>query len=200
MVRAVAEERPTARSRCGIALKATDREDVPESIDRAAQAHLEDHAHRKGGNGVGGEDDDTGGEVEGRAVAQGLGNAQRNTDQVAHQERDDAEPERDRQSPPDELPRRPVRVLVTLHLHPQTVAEGPGDILLPHRLIEAELLLEFLLHPFADERGIGPAAGFAAAAHPAHLRQLQVHRPARQQTRQQKAGNRNPEEGRHKQH
>ena len=53
VVRAVAEERPTARSRRGIALKAADWEDVPESIDRAAQAHLEDHAHRKGGNGVG---------------------------------------------------------------------------------------------------------------------------------------------------
>ena len=65
VVGAVAEERPTTCFGGGIAFKATNGEDIPQTIHGAAQAHLQNHTYRECRHCIGREDDNTRGKVKG---------------------------------------------------------------------------------------------------------------------------------------
>ena len=90
--------------------------------------------------------------VELAAVAQGLGDAQRDADQVAEQEAGEAEDQRDGKALADELPGGLVRELVRFHAHAEAVRDQPLQVALVEGLIETEMLFELLAVFVGDRR------------------------------------------------
>ena len=98
-------------------------------------------ANRKPGNGVTDDDDARGPDVELRAVAHRLADAERDRDQVAQQRHPDAERNRDRQFFLDQLQHADVAKIALAEIEADVVPHHDEKTLVG-RLVEAELLFQ----------------------------------------------------------
>ena len=183
-----------------VRVEAGDREDVPESVRGPAEQHLQHHAEGEGRDRVADENDDAGDEVEGAAVPQRLGDAQRDADQVGQHEPGEAEHQRDGKALPDQLPDGLVGILVGVDRQPDPVCDEPLPVAAQDGLVEAEMLLQRGALGLGDrtDRG-GHLARLPTAPHPAHPQHRLLHRPARHELAEGKADQRDAEERGHHQ-
>ena len=195
---AVDKTTPRRKREVVLRFQTAERQHIPETVDRSAEEHLEEHAEGKGGNGVADEDENGGTQIERRAPAYRFGDAQRDAHQIGEEKAGNAEPERDGNALPDEVPRRFVGVLVRMRLESATVPDQPVAVAGENRFVEAVVRIELLpvLLGEIDRTVGGLCRGGAAAREPAHRQQALLHRAAGHELSQQKTNQRNPEKRR----
>ena len=133
---------------------------------------------------------------EARAVAEGLGHAQRDADRIGEEEARDAEGEGDGEARDDEFAGRAVGVVVGGHAEAHGVVEEPAAVLDEKGPVEAELADEFAALLLGDGRDLAGGGAALAAAEAAEARQAHFDGAAGEDARQGEADERDAEEGR----
>ena len=204
MPEAVGELAECAQKCVVLGADASDWENIPKRVHRAAEQHLEHHAESERRDRVADEYERGGYGVELSAVAQGLCDAERYAHDVAQHKAGDAEPKRYRNAGRYELPGCFVSELVRPHRKAQIVVEEPFFVALQQRLVETVIFDQFLSCLLCDVGRPRSRHGRRAAfrAHnAAHLHEPLLDWSARNKLSQGEAEYRDPQEsGDHQQY
>src|SRR3546814_6014157 len=135
----------------------------PVEIASAGEQHDQQDREQEARYGVGEDHDAAGPDIEARAVAHRLDDAERNRDEIDDQSAPDAERDRDRHLVDDQIDDLPVAEEAASEVQRQIVLHHQQEALV-RRLVEAELPLQLLDEGRIESLGtaIGAARGLAA--------------------------------------